>query len=116
MNEDDAKSLIVKLLEHYCPCQILSSWQLGVDACQPVFVDGMWWHTIYIEKSGSIPESPVLKGKDTADLVQQMHCAFEHGCQLGSVLHDGKRIVVKLDDGTGAAEEFMINCVLNGYA
>ena len=116
MKDDYAKQLALDLLEHYCPCQILDSWQLGVDACQPVFIDDIWWHAIYIEKAGSIPESPVLKGRDTADLVQQMHSALEHGCQLVSALHDGKRIVVKLDDGSGAAEEFMLKCAVCGLA
>lgn len=115
MNEDDAKSLIIKLLERYCSCQILSNLQLGIDSCQPVFVDDMWWHTIYIESDG-ILESPVLKGKDAADVVQQMYSAFEHGCWLSSVLHGGKHIDVKLDDGTGAVEEFMMKCVLEGIA
>lgn len=114
MDENYAKKLALDLLERYCPCQILGSWELGADACQPVFVDGMWWHTIYIEKAGSIPESPVLKGRDAADLVQQMHSALEHGCYLRSVLHGGKCIAVKLDDGTGAAEEFMLKCAISG--
>ena len=116
MNENYAKQLALDLLERYCPCQILDNWQLGIDACQPVFVDDIWWHAIWIEKVGSIPESPVLKGKDAADLVQQMHCALEHGCQLCSAVHSGKRIVVKLDDGTGAAEEFMLKCAVSGLA
>ena len=114
MDENYAKKLALDLLERYCPCQILDRWQLGADACQPVFVDGMWWHSIYIEKAGSIPESPVLKGRDAADLVQQMHSALEHGCYLRSVLHGGKCIAVKLGDGTGAAEEFMLKCAISG--
>ena len=114
MDESYAKQLVLDLLERYCPCQVLDNWQLDVSTCQPVFADSMWWHAIYIEKTGSILESPVLKGRDAADLVQQMHSAFEHGCQLGSVLHDGRRIAVKLGDGTGAAEEFMLKCAVSG--
>ena len=112
--ERKLKELVVELLDTYCPSQFI--YPLG-KMCQPAFIEGLYWHTIWIAKKGGIPEKVVLKGKDIEEVVARLCKAFKSACHLEATkCSDKDKIVVAAGDGTGAVEKFLVECELLGIA
>lgn len=111
MSENDIKRLVRELLDNYCSCQILDSWQLGINEYRPVFTHSLYWHSIYIVDSstGSCLQKCVLKGKTIAEVAAKMCLVFKDPSQWLEVeLHTGKKIIIRPGDGTNAPEKFIV--------
>lgn len=107
------KKLVSELLDTYCPSQFI----LPMERCQPAFIEGLYWHTIWIGKKGGIPEKTVLKGKSIEEVVARLCKAFKSSCHLEATkCNDNDKIVVAAGDGTGAVEKFLVECELLGIA
>lgn len=111
MSENDIKRLVRELLDNYCSCQILDSWQLGINEYRPVFTHSLYWHSIYIVDPSAVSclQKCVLRGKTIAEVAAKICLVFKDPSQwLEAELHTGKKIAIKLGDGTNAPEKFMI--------
>lgn len=112
--ERKLEKLVVELLDTYCPSQFIRPMGQG---CQPAFIEGLYWHTIWIAKKGGIPENTVLKGKSIEEVVARLCKAFKSSCHLKATkCNSNDKIVVAAGDGTGAVEKFLVECELLGIA
>jgi len=111
--ERKLKKLVVELLDTYCPSQFIRP----MEKCQPAFIEGLYWHTIWIAKKGGIPKKVVLRGRDIEEVVARLCKAFKSSCHLEATkCNSNDKIVVAAGDGTGAVEKFLVECELLGIA
>lgn len=125
MNEDEAVRLLYQLLDGYGPCMIQTVLQQDHAAEQmpmyvelmPMFIEGIYCNAVFICSNADVLEPGlVLKGRDAAEVAVAVYDAFKRMDSLVSTLSDGKQICIKLGDGTGRPEKFMIECALHGLA
>lgn len=125
MDESEARRLLHQLLDGYGSCILQTVLQQGHMAEQmpmyvelmPVFIEGMYSNAVFIcSKSDVLEPGLVLKGRDAAEVAVAVYDAFKRMDSLVATLSDGKQIYVKLGDGTGRPEKFMIECALHGLA
>lgn len=111
--EQKLKKLVVELLDTYGHSQFIRP----MERCQPAFIEGLYWHTIWIAKKGGIPENTVLKGKSIEEVVARLCKAFKSSCHLEATkCNCNDKIVIAAGDGTGAVEKFLVECELLGIA
>ena len=111
--ERKLKELVVELLDTYGHPQFIRP----MERCQPAFIEGLYWHTIWIAKKGGIPENTILKGKSIEEVVARLCKAFKSSCHLEAAMCNGNgKIMVAAGDGTGAVEKFLVKCELLGIA
>ena len=108
--------LVLDLLSAYGSPQFM--WPIG-GKCSLVFSESIYWHAIWIVKpdaSCSSLQRQELRGDSIQEIAEKIFLAFKRSCWLESAMCSGKKIVVKLGDGTGKPEEFMIACELLGMS
>ena len=108
MMTSTCKKIVLELLDAYGSPYFV--WHYGKD-CQLVFSESIYWHTIWVVKpnaSCSSLQRQELRGDSIQEIVEKIFFAFKKSCWLESAMCGGKKIAVKLGDGTGKPEEFMI--------
>jgi len=111
------KKIVLELLSAYGSPQLI--WQYGEKSCQLGFIESIYWHYIWVidpNSSNSWQNRQMLDGSSIQEIIEKIYTAFKRSCWLESTLRDGKTIVVKLGDGTGKPEEFMIKYELLGIS
>jgi hypothetical protein len=111
-----AYKLVLDLLSAYGSPQF--AWPIG-GKCSLVFSESIYWHSIWVVKpnaSCSSLQIQELRGDNTQEIAEKIFLAFKDGSWLESAMCGGKKITVKLGDGTGKPEEFMITCELLGMS
>lgn len=108
--------LVLDLLSAYGSPQFM--WPIG-GKCSLVFSESIYWHAIWIAKPDDLCSSlqrQELRGDSIQEIAEKIFSAFKRSCWLESAMCGGKKIAVKLGDGTGKPEEFMITCELLGMS
>ena len=125
MDEDEAVRLLHQLLDGYGSYMLQTvlrqdhtAEQIPMYAEQmPVFIEGIYSNAVFIcSKADVLEPGLVLRGRDAAEVAVAVYDAFKRMDSLVSTLSDGKQICIKLGDGTGRPEKFMIECALHGLA
>ncbi len=125
MDEDEAVRLLHQLLDGYGSCMLQTVLRQGHMAEQmpmyaelmPVFIEGIYCNAVFIySKADVLKPGLVLKGRDAVEVAVAIYDAFKRMDSLVVILSDGKQICIKLGDGTGRPEKFMIECALHGLA
>lgn len=113
MNEVCEK-MVLELLNAYWSSMFIRA--IGRE-CQPVFAEGLYWHSIWIVGlcSSGWEMDNSLAGDSFQEIAEKIYTAFKRSCWLESTMCGGrKKIAVKIGDGTGKPEEFMMKCELLG--
>ena len=107
--------IVLELLDAYGSSHFV--WQYGRKDCQLVFSEGIYWHYIWIidpSSSNQWQNRQMLASDSIQEIAEKIFLAFKRSCWLESTMCGGrKKIVVKLGDGTGKPEEFMIKYELS---
>lgn len=112
MDEVCAK-LVLELLGAYWSSEIIRA-LAGEEEFKPVFIEGLYWHSIWVCGSGCEMDNS-LAGYNYQEIAEKIFTAFKRSCWLESTMCGGReKIVVKIGDGTGKPEEFMLKCELLG--
>ena len=109
MTASTCKKTVLELLDGYGSPHFI--WQYGEKDCLLGFNESIYWHCIWIiDPSWFSPcqNRQMLDGDNVQEIAEKIYTAFKRSCWLESTLCNGKTIVVKLGDGTGKPEKFMI--------
>lgn len=117
MDEDEAVRLLHQLLDGYGQCMMQTVLRDHIAELMPMFIKGIYCHMVFIcSKADVLKPGLVLRGRDAAEVAAAVYDAFKRMDSLVATLSDGKQICIKLGDGTGRPEKFMIECALHGLA
>lgn len=125
MDEDEAVRLLYQLLDGYGQCMMQTVLRQDHAAAQmpmyvelmPMFIEGIYSSAVFIcSKDDVFEPGLVLSGRDAAKVAAAVYDAFKRMDSLVSTLSSGKQICIKLGDGSGRPEKFMIECALHGLA
>ncbi len=112
MDEGIAFRLLEELFTAYSHDGCCYQWMsLTSRVCQPCFASNIYYCTIWT--TGRDGSTSALKGSSAADVVCSIYRALQDGSCLSSDLPDGKTIAIRLGDGTGVPERFLVGCDLS---